>query len=218
MNTVAERTDCHTVREVLVAARDLISDPSRHCIFITACDTSGQWVWARGRSAVRWSAQGALICCAHETVLYEAEAALQIAVEALYGSRTVALVNDGPDGHARILAAFTHGLDVMNATGRSSSSVTDAPPQIRGGRQSRRQGALGEDPSAANPKQPLREWTWEYVRTAMDEGWGIDDSYRIVRDDDNQIFSDDEAALGHVRRRAAEGSPMHIVALGIHER
>jgi hypothetical protein len=40
MNTVAERIHCRTVREILVAARDLITDPSRHCVGHHACDAS----------------------------------------------------------------------------------------------------------------------------------------------------------------------------------
>jgi hypothetical protein len=44
-------------------------------------------------------------------LLLQAQAALDDAVEVLYGSRQAQRINDGPDGHARILAAYTRAID-----------------------------------------------------------------------------------------------------------
>jgi hypothetical protein len=62
------------------------------------------------------------------------------------------------------------------------------------------------------------EWTWKYARAAMREGWGLDESCQIVRDDDTQIFPSDQAAAEHVKSRAAKGSEMHAVALALASR
>jgi hypothetical protein len=41
----------------------------------------------------------------------DAAAALENAVIELYGDHSVTGINDGPDGHVRILAAYTRAID-----------------------------------------------------------------------------------------------------------
>ena len=65
---------------------------------------------------------------------------------------------------------------------------------------------------------PLPEWTDAFAQQALEEGWGLDDAFQIVRDDDEQRFRHDFAAMIFVQRRAAAGSAMHRVALSIHQR
>ena len=60
------------------------------------------------------------------------------------------------------------------------------------------------------------DWTSDFAEQAMAEGWGLDDSHQIVRDDDAAMFATDEAALEHVRARALRGSVLHATALTIH--
>lgn len=64
----------------------------------------------------------------------------------------------------------------------------------------------------------LPEWTAAFAAAAAEEGWGIDDNYWIVRDDDMAIFLDDAHAVSWVAKRAEEGSELHKVALEIHNR
>jgi hypothetical protein len=113
MNTASERTGCHAVRDVLLTARDLIADPSRHCVGLNACDASGHKTKTRSPSAVKWCAYGALMRFAGGVLLIAAETALRISTEALYGHHEVECINDGLDGHTRILAAYTRAIEVM---------------------------------------------------------------------------------------------------------
>lgn len=56
------------------------------------------------------------------------------------------------------------------------------------------------------------------------DGWGLfweDEEQQgrleIQRDDSRAVFVDDEAAIAHVRQRAAAGSKLHRLALAIHQ-
>lgn len=60
------------------------------------------------------------------------------------------------------------------------------------------------------------EWTDDFAAQAMAEGWGLDDSLQIVRNDDAAVFPSDDAALEHVRAYALRGYVMHATALAIH--
>lgn len=64
------------------------------------------------------------------------------------------------------------------------------------------------------------DWTAEDCWRACDEGWCLFDCdgrgvREIQRDDEAGIFADDAEAIGHVMRRAREGSWLHRRALRI---
>jgi hypothetical protein len=59
-------------------------------------------------------------------------------------------------------------------------------------------------------------------RTLADiEGWDLFEispgRWQIQRDDDADLLPDDAAALAHVRKWAALGSPVHVYALAKHD-
>jgi hypothetical protein len=62
-------------------------------------------------------------------------------------------------------------------------------------------------------------WNEEFANQAKKEGWGIylDNNSNlfetIQKDDDSNIFDDDEAAISFVKDRARNGSIMHKNAL-----
>jgi len=64
----------------------------------------------------------------------------------------------------------------------------------------------------------IPDWIEAYADLARDEGWGIDEHFKIVRNDKANRFPDDASALAHVRERAAQGSEAHFAALAMHER
>jgi hypothetical protein len=74
---------------------------------------------------------------------------------------------------------------------------------------------------AAVAEDGVPEWTWKYVRAALPEGWGLDESCQIVRDDDAEVFPATtqrpsmssarpwrapKCTLSHWHRRAANSS------------
>jgi hypothetical protein len=122
MHTTAKPNRCQTVREVLVAAHDLIADPSRHCVKFHACNAAGNSVPPTSRGACQWCSDGALMRFADGELLDAADAALSDAARDLYGTRHVAPINDGPNGHARILAAYARAIDGLPSTQQESQS------------------------------------------------------------------------------------------------
>jgi hypothetical protein len=121
MNTVAARNRCQTVRDVLIAGRQLITDRSRHCVGSLAYDRFGKPVTPDEPSAVCWCAYGALGRFAQGELLTAAKGALADAVAKQYCTCRVVRVNDGPNGHARILAAYALAIKILRPKRRVGS-------------------------------------------------------------------------------------------------
>ena len=102
-------------KEILIAARDLIADPARWTTARFARDEFGnELLDPSSPRAACWCARGAIQKIGGRpdkpgTPAYGAAEYLYKACVALFG-KTVFLVNDGPNGHARILKAFDHAI------------------------------------------------------------------------------------------------------------
>ena len=91
-------------REILVAARELISEPERWTQGEHARDLNGRRVSPGGPNAVCWCSLGALEKVADGSPPHVAHAVLQYAVRT-----RVSQFNDGTD-HAAVLAMFDRAI------------------------------------------------------------------------------------------------------------
>lgn len=78
------------------------------------------------------------------------------------------------------------------------------------------------NPFAAVPLHSLlTAWDEMVSFPPADEGWNLFESdtygFEIERDEDEDAFATDDEALAYVRARAKGGSPLHQMALAIHE-
>ena len=99
-------------RDILWTARNLIAAPEMWTRRASARDAEGNPVWAISPDAVRWSALGAIVrATAGHHRFHEAVNVLQ--GHALGGG--ISDVNDGPGGHAHVLALFDRAISGCGA-------------------------------------------------------------------------------------------------------
>lgn len=94
--------------EVLKHARELITPKERWTKYFSAVDARGEECPPQSCHAQQFCAQGAIYHC--WKVNARAYAAMEVACVRLFGSHHVTDINDGPDGHARILQAFDYAI------------------------------------------------------------------------------------------------------------
>lgn len=114
-----------TALALLLAGRELIADPEKHATGALARDRTGLRTYPAAPDACRWCAIGALVAVADlqfepgevENVRIEATELLNGAaydvepdpfplVDPALKSRHVAFLNDGSDGHRKVIAAY----------------------------------------------------------------------------------------------------------------
>ena len=60
-------------------------------------------------------------------------------------------------------------------------------------------------------------WGQRETEQALSEGWMVFNDCEIQYDMEGDIFDNDDDAIEFVRKRAAEGSAMHQLALQVHD-
>ena len=106
-----------TLKEVLVQARELISDPERWTTGFVAVDHRGEPTSATHPHATAWCASGAIWHVVGDSRA-ENLGPWNALSEALGGSvddHTIPVTNDGPDGHEKILAGFDKAIAKLEA-------------------------------------------------------------------------------------------------------
>lgn len=112
MNTKPSVENAFSVREILHGARELIADPAYFCQRVLARDKHGIEVDLDSDDACRWCAVGAIRkFCRDEETVTAAKQLLRDACLTLFGTLHATIINDGEDGHARILAAFALAIE-----------------------------------------------------------------------------------------------------------
>ena len=118
------------VLDALVRARDLIADPDHWCRGAGAMDANGVGIPEDDPTAVRWCALGARwLACSYvgDERRMELSARMTRIMDrhllAENGSYGLANLNDGPDGHRRVLAVY----DASIAEAQRMAGVAPAP-------------------------------------------------------------------------------------------
>jgi len=107
LNTQTAPRPTQRAREILKGARALITDPAHFCQNKLAESSDGYAVNPRAPGACRWCAWGAIAKIGWtEPDASRARELLTWECMKRFGTRVVESVNDGEDGHARILEAF----------------------------------------------------------------------------------------------------------------
>ncbi len=105
------------VREALIAARDLIADPTRHTVGAFARTASGDVTDPTSASATCWCAEGALYHVTGTTLEYRYSTLVTSSIEALRrvisSIATVPATND-IGGHSAVLAMYDRAIKREN--------------------------------------------------------------------------------------------------------
>jgi hypothetical protein len=123
-----------TALALLLAGRELIADPERHATGALARDRTGMKVHPAAPWACRWCGLGALVSVTEKYVgpgeidsarnqatellnaaAYEVEPDPFPIVDPVLKSRHVAFLNDGPDGHRKVISAYDIAIERARA-------------------------------------------------------------------------------------------------------
>lgn len=108
-----------TAKDLLVCARELISDPARWTKGSYATDASGDYTQISNENACRFCAVGAIYRCGYEVVenRIKVENQARRLMWEIVGERNLASFNDHPSTtHAMVLDAFDRAIVKAGAT------------------------------------------------------------------------------------------------------